>query len=103
VPPLISIWLVLTDLVGTWGAVLVSLPVIRRQRVRDAIITFQMPEEKDEANVTLAARKALTELQILVGKHADKDYKQTIVGTILIALAFGLKIIAYGVEFISSF
>jgi hypothetical protein len=81
---------------GLIGAFLLAVPFVKTQRLRDAIIAFQRPEDIKDIEFQAAAVAALRSLQGLIGARAQKDYRLGLAGFVLIGLAFAIRLIPVG-------
>jgi hypothetical protein len=83
----------LAELLGLIGALLLAIPFVKTQKLRDAIISFQRPEDITDPEFQEAAAISLRNLQNLIGARASRDYRYGIVGFFLIGLGFAIKLL----------
>jgi hypothetical protein len=83
-----------SDLIGLIGALLLALPFVLGQPVRDAEAVVKDRSTAGNPRVAAALAKAAATLGRHVREHAPIEYAYGIWGALLVALSFLLKLIA---------
>jgi hypothetical protein len=89
------------DILGLWGAYLLAWPFVRTQHYRDLYLTLHAatPGPSDE-DFEHAKRIATEGFLREISERAPREYRRGVCGAVLIAAAFGLRLIPFVISLI---